>query len=903
MQELYIIDHFALAFRAFYAFPTNPLVNAKGEETTVVFGYGNYLFRLMADKGLSHIAIAMDLPGPNFRHELYDLYKANRSEMPENMKAQLPMLAEFMEILGISRISKQGFEADDVIASAAVQYQDHKILICSKDKDLMQLVNDRVFMLYNEKKEEVLVDDAKVLEKWGVPPHQVRDLLALMGDTSDNVPGVPKIGPKTAAGLLEQYGTLDGVYEHIGEITKKALKENLSNFKEQAYLSQKLVSLAMDLELPAVEELSYEGFDLERMEAFLEKHELRSLLRPMRAAAKAFGASAKSATPQKPKPSYAEPIYHLLSTSEQLKELDQVLSQASIIALDTETTGLNPRSSEIAGICLSADGINGYYLPLAHVDGPNLDLQQVQELLYKHFENSDKSFVCHNAKFDLAMFSENGWKLPLQVHDSMIASYLLNPGAREHSLDEQVKRRLDHTMIPIEQLIGKGKSQILFSQVPPADAYSYAAEDAVYTYRLWQILHAELQNEKLWDLYSQQELPLMHTLLQMEARGICLDSQALDTLGSELRARLVEVEEAIHQMAGFPFTISSPKQLGEVLFDHLKLPHGKKTKTGWSTDASVLESLENEHPIVALILEFRELEKLRNTYVEVLPTLVEKKSTRVHTSYSQCVAATGRLSSNNPNLQNIPIRTALGARIRSAFVAPAKDWVLLSADYSQIELRVLAHLSADPNLIAAYQNGIDIHTQTASLLFSTFPEMVTAEQRRASKAINFGVLYGMSAFRLSNELGIARRTAQDFIDSYFAAYPEVTAFIKNTVEQARREGSVQTLSGLRRLLPDLHSDNANIRSGAERTAVNTPVQGTAADLIKKAMIQLEKSIAQSGLRLRLLLQVHDELVLEVHQDDLEAAKALVKSTMENVAELKVPLIAEVGVGQNWKDAH
>lgn len=901
MQDLYLIDHFALAFRAFYAFPTNPLVNGKGEETTVVFGYGNYLFRLMAEKKVQNIAIAMDLPGPNFRHELYDLYKANRSEMPANMKAQLPMLAEFMDLLGIARISEQGYEADDVIASAAVQYQDHRVVICSKDKDLMQLVNDRVCLMYNEKKEEIIVNRDKVIDKWGVPPEQVRDLLALMGDTSDNVPGVPKIGPKTAAQLLLEYGTLDGVYENLGAITKKALKENLSNFKEQAYLSQKLVSLATELKLPAVDSYAYTGFDPVKMEEFLQKHELMSLLRPMRAAIKALGTPAKAAAPAAP--TWTEAEYVLVQNSEELQALDLELSKAPLIALDTETTGLNPRISEIAGICLSTDGIKGYYLPLAHVDGPNLDLSEVQSMLQRHFAHTGKAWICHNAKFDLAMFAENGWNLPHLVYDSMIASYLLNPGAREHSLDEQVSRRLGHQMIPIEQLIGKGKSQILFSQVPPMDAFSYAAEDAVYTFRLWQILRTELEQEKLWDLYNKQELPLLHTLRQMEARGICLDRSALDELALELRTRLVELEDQIHQLAGFPFTITSPKQLGEVLFEHLSLPHGKKTKTGWSTDASVLEQLSGEHAIVPLILEFRELEKLRNTYVEVLPTLIEKKSGRVHTSYAQCVTATGRLSSNNPNLQNIPIRTSLGARIRAAFVAPESDWTLLSADYSQIELRVLAHLSGDENLIAAYHTGIDIHTQTASLLFSTFPEMVTSDMRRAAKAINFGVLYGMSAFRLSNELGIARKTAQDFIDSYFTAYPKVTAFIKNTVEQARRDGSVQTLSGLRRHLPDIQHENGNIRSGAERTAVNTPVQGTAADLIKKAMIQLEEKIVQSGLRLRLLLQVHDELVLEVHKEDLEAAKLLVKQTMEGVADLLVPLVAEVGQGPTWKDAH
>lgn len=900
MQDLYIIDSMALAFRAFYAFPTNPLVNGKGEETTVVFGYGNYIFRLLADKGVRNIAIATDLSGPNFRHVLYDQYKANRSEMPENMKAQLPMLAEFIELLNIPMLSQKGYEADDLIGSAAVQYTDAKVYICSKDKDLMQLVNERVNMLYNDKKEEVVITREQVIEKWGVPPEQVRDLLALMGDTSDNVPGVPKVGPKTAAQLLIDYGDLDGVYAHIDQITKKALKENLTNFKEQAYLSQKLVSLATDLSLPQLDDLVYQGFDLDKMEAFLEKHELRSLLRAARNAAKSMG---KVNSPTITKPTWPEPVYRLISTSAELSELQAQIQSATLIALDTETTGLNPRQSEIAGICLCWDGQQGYYLPIAHVDGPNLDLAETKAFLEPLFQDPNRQFICHNAKFDLAMFAENGWSIPTNIQDTMIASYLLNPGAREHSLDEQVKRRLDHEMIPIEQLIGKGKSQILFSQVPPADAYSYAAEDAVFTWRLWSLLHTELKNESLWELYHTQELPLMKCLLNMEARGICLDSQALADLSVELRSRLAEVEEAIHQHAGFPFTISSPKQLGEVLFDHLKLPHGKKTKTGWSTDASVLESLENEHAIVPLILEYRELEKLRNTYVEVLPSLVEKKSGRVHTSYSQTVAATGRLSSNNPNLQNIPIRTTLGARIRSAFVAPSQEWTLLSADYSQIELRVLAHLSGDHNLIQAYREGIDIHTQTASLLFSTFPEMVTPEMRRASKAINFGVLYGMSAFRLSNELGIARKTAQDFIDGYFNAYPEVTAFIKNTTEQARRDGFVKTLSGLRRHLPDLSSDNANIRAGAERTAVNTPVQGTAADLIKKAMLKLEEAITSSSLRLRLLLQVHDELVLEVHKDDLEDAKKLVKSVMENVAELLVPLIAEVGNGQNWKDAH
>lgn len=904
MKQLYVLDSYAIAFRSYYAFIKNPLTNSLGEQTSVVFGYANAVMRLILERGADHLVIAKDLPGKNFRHHLYDEYKANRKEMPEDMAAQLAMLEEFMELLNIPVLSREGYEADDVMAKLGeiCQEEGAECFLVTKDKDMMQLVGDTVKLIHMEKMGQAptITDYQAVVDKFDVPPEQIRDLLALMGDSADNVPGVPKVGPKSAAKLLKDFGTLEGIYENLDKITAKALNRNLTENKDKAFLSQELVSLRTDFDLDVkFEDFEFPGFDKVKLEEFLDRHELNSLKRHL----KKLPGLGESLTPEVEElPENISAEYVLISSTAELRSCIEDLENSTIIAVDTETSGLNPYEDHLVGICLAGEEDKGYYVPLAHSDSDNISITEVKELL-QPLLLSDKTFVLHNAKFDLQFLGQSQIEVGGQVVDTMIASYLLDSGGRENSLDKQVLKRLGHQMISIESLIGKGKSQISFGEIKASEAYTYAAEDAVYTWRLWQVLKSELESKGLEKPFYEVELPLLKVLTTIESYGISLDSEALGVFSEELKIRIAQLEDLIYEAAGQIFNIGSPKQLSEILFEVIGLKPLKKTKSGYSTDAAVLEALKGQHPIIEYIMEIRELDKLKNTYVDVLPGLVQGWSGRLHTHFNQVIAATGRLSSTNPNLQNIPVRTELGKRIRSTFVAKNDDYVLMAADYSQIELRVLAHLSEDENLIKAYCDDADIHTETAAAIYQVDPALVDSGMRRNSKAINFGILYGMSAFRLSKDLGIPRSQAAEFIDEYFAHYSKITPFIEATISQARADGYVETLGGHRRYLPGLDDDNKNVQSGAERMAVNTPIQGTAAELLKTAMIKIFGQLSHSSLRAEMLLQVHDELVFEVHKDDLEELKELVIREMEGAAELKVPLKVEVGVGQNWLEAH
>jgi DNA polymerase-1 len=1029
MPRLYVFDSFAQTFRSYYAFINSPLLNSKGEQTSVIYGYISALLRLIYEQDARHLVIAMDLPGPGFRHEVYPEYKANRAEMPEEMKQQMPHLEEFQRLCGLKVVSHVGMEADDVMATLAVRAQalGWEAWLVTKDKDMTQLLGNGVAMMQMEKsgKPPTVMGPAEVREKWGVEPGQMRDLLALMGDASDNVPGVPKVGAKTAATLLGKYGSLEGIYANLTDISAKGLRTNLEQYREQALLSQRLVTLRTDLDLgPALEleSLDVDGFDVDAVAEFCREHELNSLLRMVErvekklAAVRGEGTRSRAATGRTPEkqssvsvsasgpdvlnegvgsenpaaenaagknsasdnsaqgsdaprsadqPRAADEPSYLLVTEANLPELLAELAAATMVAVDTETTSLESRHAGLVGLCLATGPERGWYVPVGHrvaresvglaatsvvaesaaegsapgatagqgdlgllllgeaVPTPeavvevkrvewvlapdNLSAERVLREVGGALRRPGLRWVMHHAKYDLqvlenAGYIKEGW-LP-DFDDSMLASWCLDAGDRVHSLDEQVERRLNHKMIPIEALIGKGKEQIGFERTPVAQAAEYGAEDAVWTWRLWAELGPELEKQGLLENYRTQEVPLVDLLRRMEARGICIDSAALQKFGASLAEQIKQREDMVYREAGQVFNIASPKQLGEVLFGDMGLAKGKKTKTGaYSTNAAVLEDLRWENPIVDLVLNYRELVKLKNTYVDVLPDLVDRTTGRVHTSFNQCVAATGRLSSNNPNLQNIPIRTELGKEVRSAFVARDSDHVLLSADYSQIELRVMAHLSEDAELCAAYKEGADIHTRTASILFHTFPEMVTREQRQSAKAINFGVIYGMSAFRLAREQGIPMGHAQQFIDDYFLHFAGVRRWIDATIDSARRQGSVDTVFGHRRHIPELFADNRNLIAQGERMAVNSVIQGTAADLMKRAMIRVDRALAGAGLRAGLLLQVHDELVLEVHRDDAEALGVLVKREMEAAAEFRVPLVAELGSGRTWLAAH
>ncbi len=966
-DSLYLIDVSALAYRSFYAFITNPLKNSKGQETSAIYGFASHTLRLLKDCKPSHIAFVKDLPKKTFRHAMYSEYKAHRKPMPDGLVSQLPVIDAFVGKTGLRTVALEGYEADDVMATLAKQAKAKgmKVYIVTRDKDMMQLVDDQIFLFELGKNNQGsdIMGAKEVKAKMGVPPDKIVDYLSLIGDASDNVPGVAKIGPKTAVDLLETYGSLENLYKNVDNITKKGLRENLKHDRDNAFLSQRLVTLHADLDLPlGLDDLCCPSLDSASVTAFLEEWELRSLLKMVPGAglnaASPAASSVASAVQVKPAaakksasapkaeledeglvqemeaeladdgtskvtvvaavPAGPELRYELIATPEALAALCAALAAAPLIAVDTETTDLDTKVARLVGICLSIEACAGYYIPVGHAEGPNLPLADVIAALKPILDNPAKRLLFHNAKYDLPVLARHGLRpagleTPGKLVDTMVAAYLSNPGERHLSLDDLSQRHFGHVMIPIEELIGKAargasaKPQKSFAEVPVAEACRYGAEDADITFRLWRVYEPDLAEKGLIDLYFNVEMALVPVLVEVEGKGITLDVDALKTMSVQLAAEIKTLEADIHALAGGEFNINSPTQLQEVLFEKLRLKTGKKTKTGFSTDADVLQKLEGEHEIIAKLLDYRESTKLLNTYVDALPLMVHPRTGRVHTSYSQVIAATGRLSSINPNLQNIPIRTAMGKVIRKCFTASAPDKVLLCADYSQIELRLLAHLSGDPALREAYRHGIDIHTRTAAALYRVPEDKVTSEMRRSAKVVNFGVLYGMGATRLAAQLRIPRSEAATFIDNYFSTYAMVEHYMRATVDQGRKLGYVETLTGRRRYLPDLLSDNRQFKENAERIAANTPIQGSAADLIKIAMINIHHKLGADPeaktWKCDMLLQVHDELVFEVAKADVPAASALIKAEMEGAMTLEVPLVVEIGTGSNWLEAH
>ena len=961
-KTLLLLDSYALAFRMFYAYSQNPLKNSQGEDVSMMHGYWGAVLRILAKHNPTHFAIARDVAHTKtFRHELYPDYKANRGPMPEEMAAQMPLLGESLEASGIPLLSEPGYEADDVMAStavAAVEAGFDSVVILSKDKDMSQIVTDKIHLFHLTKGADGIdFGPEQVLEKYGLPPEKIRDYLALMGDASDNVPGVPKVGPKTAIQLLNDYGDMDNLYANLDKITKKGLHDNLANNREKAFLSRELVTLqtkrAFNGNLDALE---YNGLHVDTLAQMFKDHEINSLLRLLEkvpsktgfvregsdGAEGAEGPSAGSGTLNGDAaiqaasfPVDVPPPYICVDTDEIFEQMKTEFAASSLIGVDTETDGLDPMQCNIVGLCLASadsDGkvAKGYYIPLAHTDeigfplpaskGGNFDFNKVENWFKEFFADcapvagnngadgavSKRAFVFHNAKFDLHVLAR-AFKIPqatidsANIVDTLIAAWMLSPGQSGLGLDNQVMQRLQHEMIPIENLIGRGKNQITFNRAPIKDATEYGAEDAVYTLRLWKPLQQELEKLDYVKYFFAQEMPLLKVLYQMESVGVAIDVPALKTLEQELARRIENLEKEICDMAGVEFNIGSPKQLGDVLFDTLGLPEIKKR----STDAVVLEELSFKapHPIVFAVIEYRELKKMQSTYISVLPTLINPDTKRIHTSFIQWGTATGRLSSRDPNLQNIPVRSDLGKKIRAAFIPQSKDNVILAVDYSQIELRMLAHLSGDAALIESYKEGIDIHARTAAAIYGVDLDAVTSDMRRDAKVVNFGVLYGMTAFRLARDLKIPMSQARDFIDGYFGMYQGVQQFIEDTKAAAHRDGYVETLSGRRRYIAGIDSSDRMESQMAERMAVNTPVQGSAADLIKIAMIRIQKRINAENLPLKMMLQVHDELVFECPRDQVEAMAQMVKSEMEGAMELKVPLVASVGFGENWLEAH
>jgi DNA polymerase-1 len=909
-KKFFLIDGSALFYRSYFAFIRNPLINSKGENTSASFGFLNALFRLIEDENPDYLAVIFDTKEPTFRHKMYDQYKANRESMPEDMSATYPRLREVLNTLQLPVLEMDGFEADDIIATLVERHQaaDTEMYIISGDKDLAQLVSDHTFIYTiakNMGSPPEIYGAGQIKEKYGIHPHQIIDWLSLMGDSSDNVPGVPSVGPKTAVTLLEEYENLDNIYANIENITRKSVKEKLATHKDQAYLSQKLVTLDRNVPIEISDEkLTLTPWDQRQVEVLLKDMEFNRLV----VRAEKINQLIAGGRDERVELTQPEVVYQLVETEAELNLLIREWQKHDEFVFDLETDSLDVLNAQIAGIALSFSAGRAWYISLNHIDS-TLDSAAVLERIKPFFADVAKKKMAQNIKFDAMILEQHGVPVNNLYFDTMIASYLINSSASQHNLDALASQLLNYKMIPITEIIGTGRKQVKMTELPGKMVRDYACEDADITFRLKKILHEKLRDLQLEKLFFELEMPLVRVLMQMEEQGVRLDIAMLSDLSEELGKQISGLEKQIYGMSGEEFNINSPQQLGVILFDkmeiHKELRKKKppKTKTGqYSTAENVLERF-GQHPLVRNLLDYRKLTKLKSTYIDALPDLVNEKTGRVHTSYNQSVAATGRLSSSNPNLQNIPIRTELGREIRRAFIPSREGYVMLSADYSQIELRIMAHLSGDQAMQESFRLEQDIHTATAARIFSVELDEVNSDMRRKAKEINFGIIYGMSKYGLANRLEIDVDEAESFIFEYFATYPGIQDFMRNTVQLANSEGYVKTMLGRIRYLPQIHSDNRQLREFAERTSINTPIQGSAADLIKIAMCHISDEMRTQNLKSKMLLQVHDELVFEVPENEVETMKFLVRSKMEQAMELDVPLRADIGVGDNWLEAH
>jgi DNA polymerase-1 len=906
-----LIDASSFIFRAFYA--VRPLNNKSGLPTNALFGFANMMLKVLEEKRPTHIAVVYDTKHPSFRKELYPEYKANRGAMPEDLVPQIPYIKKFVECLGLPAFERPGFEADDVIATLAeraahLSKEEAEVMIVSSDKDLMQLVNDHIYLFDTMKDQKFTGKEVK--EKLGVTPELVADYLGIVGDSSDNIPGVKGIGPKGAVALLEQFGSLENIFENLSEVKKDAQRKQLEGCKEQALLSKKLATVIRDLPIETDwHSLRCEPKAGDAMFALLQEVEFQGLEKRLRSWGGKPSEENSSNSPedvsQKEISSsdvvlQKKKFYKILQTEKDLRSALDTLASAPFIAIDTETTGLEIRDVELVGFSFCGNESEAYYVPVAHEGVEQMPASVALPILGKFLE---KKKICgQNLKFDLSVLRSAGLTISSEniAFDSLIASYVLSPESR-HGLDLLAEKYLNHKNISYEEVCGSGKEQISFKNAPLEKAGEYAAEDAHVAFLLKEALSEELKKiPELKNVFDEIDMPLVPVLSELEWQGVAIDSKHLQKVSKDFAEELEKLEKRAHEIAGGEFNLSSPKQLQKILFEDLKLPTAKKTKTGFSTDVEVLEKLAHIHELPRIILEHRELSKLKGTYVDVLPELVSKKSGRVHAQFHQTVTATGRLSSSDPNLQNIPIRTESGKLVRQAFVAEEGNF-LLGADYSQIELRILASMSEDPHLVDAFQGGKDIHAMTASQIFSIPLSEVDESSRRKAKAINFGLIYGKSAFSLAEELGITRSEAADIIQRYFSQFPTIRSFLDGLKEVAKKNGYAETLFGRRRWIEGIHSQNKMILGMAERMAVNTPIQGTAADLVKIAMARLYRILREGGWKSKMILQVHDELVLEVPENEVEQMKKIVKEEMEKAGREKitVPLTVEVGVAKNW----
>ena len=887
-EKIIIIDGSSYFFRAFFAIQR--LATSKGFPTNAIYGFINMLIKVLEVEKPKKLAIVFDTPKPSFRKELYQDYKSTRLAPPDDLVIQIPYIQRAVDCFRIKRLEAEGFEADDVIGTLAkhAERDGYTVEIITGDKDLMQLINDKV-SLYDTMKDK-RISAATVVERFGVRPDQMVDFLALMGDSSDNIPGVTGIGEKTAADLIRGYGSLDGLYQNLDKLKEKR-RQVLTREKDNAYLSQKLATIHCEIPFRfSWEEMSYHGPDLDQLRALFEELEFQNLLKrfDLKASEKAF----------------QKGNYQVVQRMEQLIGLCETLKSVPLLAVDTETTSLSVQDAKLVGISLSFKEGEAYYIPIAHhaPGDPSqrlagqLEEGAIRSHLKPILENPEIKKVGQNLKYDSQIFLHWGVALHGISDDTLVESYLLDP-EQPHNLDSLAFRYLGHQNITYEEVTGRGKMQVSFAEISIERAAEYSGEDADVTLRIHEKLLPELKRHELWKLYREVEMPLIEVLADMEYRGVRIDEKKLKQMSEDLARELAETERQVFKLAGESFNINSPKQLSVILFEKLKLPVIRKTKTGISTDEEVLTRLLSEHPICEWIVRYRELGKLKSTFVDGLLAQIHPATGRIHTNYNQTVTATGRLSSSNPNLQNIPVG---GDRydIRSVFVA-SEGAGLLAADYSQVELRLLAHMSEDPELMKAFEQGEDVHEFTGRLIFGT--QTVTPEQRRIAKTINFGVMYGQSPFGLSQMLKISPKEARAFIDKYFERYHGVSQFVKRLIEDARAKGYATTLLGRRRYLPEILSKNRIRRETAERAAVNAPLQGTAADMIKVAMVSLYRGLIERQLKARMILQVHDELVFEVPHAEKQVVEKLVKDEMEGALHLKIPLVVDLGWGKNWKE--
>jgi len=885
-KAFYIIDGNSYIYRAFYA--VRGLSTSTGLPTNAVLGFANMLLKIVKEKTPELLAIVFDPKGPTRRHQEFKEYKANRPPMPQDLIPQIPYIHRLVEAFRIPLFVREGHEADDVIATLARKAVSDGITvtIVSGDKDLLQLVGPHI-NVYDTMKEKVY-EPKDVEEKFGVPPEKVVEIMGLMGDASDNIPGVPGIGEKTAQVLIKEYGTIEQLLGRTEEIKKPKLRQSLREFAHLARLSRELAILKTDIPL----DVDYAALKLKEPDnaallTLLKELEFTSLLK--------YAAQDQA----------QEADYRTVLEEGDFQNLLNALSTAPEFSFDTETTSLDPLQAELVGISFALQPKSAWYLPLGHVypGAPKqLNINHALALLKPIMENGAIGKIGQNIKYDLLVLDGYGIKVQGISFDTMIASYLLNPGKPSHGLDALALEYLNYKTITYADVTGTGKKQISFAEVEVPMATRYSGEDADIALRLKHALAPQLEEQNLRKLFREIEMPLMEVLADMEKAGVKIDAGFLKTMSLKLEKQIAVIEKTIYELAGAEFNINSPKQLADILFVKLQLTPTKRTKTGFSTNVDVLEELAHLHPLPAEILKYRTLAKLKSTYVDALPAMINPRTGRLHTSLNQAVTATGRLSSSDPNLQNIPIRTEVGREIRRAFIAE-EGASLLSADYSQIELRILAHMSNDPALIRTFQEDQDVHTRTASEIFGLAPDEITPEMRRKAKAVNFGIIYGISAFGLAQDIGVSNNEARHYIDNYFARYPQVREFIARTIEDAKTKGYVTTLLGRRRFIPELSSSATAVRNFGERTAVNTPIQGTAADLIKLAMINIQARLKREQLRSKMILQVHDELVFEIPDSEREAMKTLAREEMEEVLILSVPIKVDMGVGKNWDEAH